>query len=257
LAKGKVGKFGKVALSIALGLCAVLLITTIANFVLCAIEKDGLEDCYGGLIQVTNGRICVDVHGTGSKVVVLLTGANSPSPALEMAPLADKLKDNFTVIIIEYFGYGLSDIVKSGRTIENICKEIYAVLQRLEYARYTLMAHSISGVYGLYYANIYSDEIQSFVGIDSSVPKQDDYLKSAQSMNIMAAHIARFLRFSGILRIASKFFPQIIIANTNDFERSKEKPILLRRMYLNYWFNAAQMNKKSPPQSSGVLKISP
>jgi hypothetical protein len=48
LAKGKGGKFGKVALSIALGLCAVLLIATIANFVLCAIEKDGFKNCYGG-----------------------------------------------------------------------------------------------------------------------------------------------------------------------------------------------------------------
>jgi hypothetical protein len=59
----------------------------------------------------------------------------------------------------------------------------------------------------------------------------------------MAAHIARFSRFTGILRIVSKFFPQIIIANTNDFERSKKDFILLRKLYLNYWFNVSQMNE--------------
>jgi pimeloyl-ACP methyl ester carboxylesterase len=241
--KVKFKRFCKITAGIALCLCIILLITTVSNFALNVIEKDSLNNSYGKFIKIDGEKICVNIQGTGSKVVVVLTGANSPSPVLEMAPLADKLKDNFTVVTIEYFGYGLSDIVKSDRTIENICKEIHAVLQQLGYVRYTLMAHSISGVYGLYYANIYPDEIQSFVGIDSSIPKQDDYLKSAQSMNIMAAHIARFSRFSGILRIVSKFFPQIIIANTNGFERSKEKTILLRKMYLNYWFNATQMNE--------------
>jgi pimeloyl-ACP methyl ester carboxylesterase len=105
------------------------------------------------------------------------------------------------------------------------------------------MAHSISGVYGLYYANIYPEEVQAFVGIDPSVPKQDDYLKSAQSINIIAAHVARFSRFTGIVRIVSKLFPKTIIATTNDFERPKNDIALLRKLYLNYWFNASQMNE--------------
>jgi pimeloyl-ACP methyl ester carboxylesterase len=243
LSKGKVGKFGKVVRSIALCLCIALFITTSANLIFCVIEKDSLRNSYGRFIDVNGGKICINVQGSGQKIVVLLTGAASPSPVLEMAPLADKLDDSFTVVTIEYFGYGLSDIVKSDRTVENICQEIHAVLQQLKYTKYIVMAHSISGIYGLYYANTYPDEVQAFAGIDSSVPKQDDYLKSAQSFNIMAARIARFSRFTGILRIVSKFFPQIIIANTNDFERSKEDFILLRKLYLNYWFNTSQMNE--------------
>jgi pimeloyl-ACP methyl ester carboxylesterase len=243
LLKSKVKKIGKVVASIVLLMCGILFITTVANFVFCTFEKGDFKNRYGKFIEISGGKICVDVRGTGSKVVVLLTGAGSPSPVLEMAPLAEKLKDNFTVVTIEYFGYGLSDIVKSDRTIENICEEIHAVLQQLGYTRYVLMAHSISGIYGLYYANIYPNEVQSFVGIDSSVPKQDDYLKSAQSINIMAAHIARFSRFTGILRIISKIFSRIIIANTSDFERSKGDTVFLRKLYLNYWFNASQMNE--------------
>jgi pimeloyl-ACP methyl ester carboxylesterase len=243
LPKGKVKKIGKVVASIVLWLCIMLSITSVANFVFCAFENGGFKNGYGKLIEISNGKICVDVQGTGSKVVVLLTGAGSPSPVLEMAPLAEKLKDNFTVVTIEYFGYGLSDIVKNDRTIENICKEIHAVLQQLKYTRYVLMAHSISGIYGLYYTNIYPNEVQSFVGIDSSVPKQYDYFRSAQSMNMTAAYIAQFLRFTGILRIISKISPRIIIANTNDFERSKDDAAFLRKLYLNYWFNASQMNE--------------
>lgn len=252
---GKFRRFGKIAGNIALCLCGILLIATFANLVFCAIEKDGLKNGYGRFINVNNGKICVDVQGAGEKVIVLLAGTGSPSPVLEMAPLAEKLKNNFTVTTIEYFGYGLSDITKTERTVENICKEIHTVLQQLQYTKYILMAHSVSGIYGLYYTNIYPDEVQAFVGIDPSVPKQDDYLKSAQSINIIAAHIARFSRFTGILRIASKFFPQIIIAGTNDFERSENDVALLRKLYLNYWFNASQMNElKLWPKNSKTTR---
>jgi pimeloyl-ACP methyl ester carboxylesterase len=251
LLNGKAEKFGKIIRGLALCLAAMLFITTFVNLVLCAVEKSSLKGGYGRLMDVNNGKICVDVQGTGSKIVVLLSGAGSPSPVLEMASLTEKLRGNFTVVAIEYFGYGLSDIVKDDRTVENICKEIHAVLQQLKYTRYILMAHSISGIYGLYYANIYPDEVQAFVGIDSSVPKQNDYLKSAQSINIVAAHIVRFSRFTGILRIVSKLSPQIIIADVNDFERPKKDIIFLRKLYLNYWFNALQMNElKLQPQNS-------
>jgi pimeloyl-ACP methyl ester carboxylesterase len=241
--KGKFKKVGKVAAGIALCLCIILLITTVSNFILNVIETGSLDNPYGKFIKINGEKICVNIQGTGSKVVVLLTGAGSPSPVLEMAPLAEKLDDNFTVVTIEYFGYGLSDITKKERTIENINEEIHNVLQQLGYTKFILMAHSISGIYGLYYTNAYPGEVQAFVGIDSSVPKQDDYFKSAQSINIIAAHIARFSRFTGILRIVSKLFPQVIIANTNDFEFSAENAALLRKLYLHYWFNASQMNE--------------
>jgi pimeloyl-ACP methyl ester carboxylesterase len=240
---GKAGKFGKITGGVALCLLTMLLITTFVNLVLCAVEKDSLKDGYGRLIDVNGEKICVDIQGTGSKVVVLLTGAGSPSPVLEMVPLAERLRDNFTVVTIEYFGYGLSAITQKERTVENITGEIHAVLQQLGYTKFIVMAHSISGIYGLYYANIYPDEVQAFAGIDSSVPKQDDYLKPAQSINSMAAHIARFARFTGILRIVSKLSPKIIIADVNDFERSQKDAVFLRKLYLNYWFNASQMNE--------------
>jgi hypothetical protein len=80
-----------------------LLITTFSNFIFCANEKDSLKGGYGRLIDVNNGKMCVNVQGNGSKIVVLLTGAYSPSPVLEMAPLAEKLGDKFTIVTIEYF----------------------------------------------------------------------------------------------------------------------------------------------------------
>jgi hypothetical protein len=48
-----------------------------------------LKNGYGRFIDVNTGKICINVQGTGAKVVVLLTGAGSPSPVLEMAPLAE------------------------------------------------------------------------------------------------------------------------------------------------------------------------
>lgn len=103
---------------------------------------------------------------------MLLPGLGSPSPIIEFQALSGKLEDSYTVITIDYLGYGMSDSPDTERTIENISEEIHNILKQLKYEKYILMAHSISGIYCLYYANKYPDEVEAFVGIDSSVPQQ-------------------------------------------------------------------------------------
>ena len=75
---------------------------------------------------------------------------------------------------MEPFGYGLSDQVDTERSIENIIEELHTCLEEIGVHQYYLMAHSISGLYSLYYANTYPEEIHGFIGIDSSVPKQNE-----------------------------------------------------------------------------------
>ncbi|WP_066496148.1 alpha/beta fold hydrolase [Abyssisolibacter fermentans] len=218
-------------------------ISTIINCICCKLEIKKLNNCYGKFVQINEEKMCVDISGSGNKVVVLLTGWCSPSPVLEMAPLREWLKDEYMVITIEYYGYGLSDITKKERTIENITEEIHCVLQSLGYSRYTFMAHSISGVYGLYYANQYPEEVEAFVGIDTSVPKQNEYMNT-QKLNLKSAYISIFEKNIGILRIASKISSRLIVDDVKGFIRSKEDTKLLIMLYLNKWFNKTVINEQ-------------
>jgi pimeloyl-ACP methyl ester carboxylesterase len=215
----------------------------IINLICCKLEAKKLYNNYGQFIGVHDGKMCVDIKGTGDRVVVLLTGWASPSPVLEMAPLAEQLKNDYTVITLEYFGYGLSDITMKERSIENITEEIHDVLHSLGYKRYTLMAHSMSGVYGLYYSNQYPEEIESFVGIDTSVPRQNEYMHT-QKLNLRNAYIAIIEKKLGILRIISKISPSLIVDDIKGFKHSQADTELLIKLYLNKWFNRTVINEQ-------------
>ncbi len=114
------------------------------------VEQGKISGSYGKLIDVDGEKMNVDIKGKGEKVVVLLTGYRAISPALDMNQLSKKLASDHTVVTIKYFGYGLSNITEKAKTNENFAHEIHTVLKSLGYSKYTLMAHSISGIYGLY-----------------------------------------------------------------------------------------------------------
>jgi pimeloyl-ACP methyl ester carboxylesterase len=118
----------------------------------------------------------VNVQGTGDKNVVILAGRGVTAPSYDFAPLIAQLKDDCTVYTIDCFGSGLSDMTDEPRTSTNIAREIHEALSKLGAKKYTLVAHSISGIYGLHYANLYPDEVTSFVGIDTATPKMDQYI---------------------------------------------------------------------------------
>lgn len=88
-----------------------------------------------------------------------------------------------------------------GRTSKNIASEIHEALSQLQIDRYTLMGHSIFGIYGLQYINDYPDEVTAFVGIDTSVstqPGADDAI-SVKSLD--------FLNKSGLYRLLKSVGP--------------------------------------------------
>jgi len=63
------------------------------------------------------------------------------------------------------------------RTPEQIANEIHEALEKLGAKKYSLVAHSISGIYALQYANMFPDEVRSVTGIDTAVPKMDELIK--------------------------------------------------------------------------------
>ena len=198
---------------------------------------------YGQFINVDNGKICVQIDGGNDRVVVLLHGGGIiTSPVLELKPLVVLLKDDFTVVTIECFGYGLSDKVDKERTVENISSEIHEVLHRLGFSKYFIIAHSISGVYSLYYINKYPDEVEGFIGLDTSVPRQNEFFNTV-TINSLFLRFLRFANSLGIIRLITKLSPKSLISDVHGYEYSTGELELLRELLCMNISNKTVMNE--------------
>ncbi len=124
-------------------------------------------------VKVNDKTMHACVKGSGEKTIVMLSGWGTENPIDDFTPLANKLSDEYKVVILEYFGYGTSDITENARTNEDIVNEIRTALKELDIKPpYILMPHSMSGLYSLYYADKYPDEVEGIIGIDMSLPQK-------------------------------------------------------------------------------------
>jgi len=189
-------------------------------------SEQGKIQPYGQLVPVDGKRINVLIQGKGEETVVLLPGYGTAAPALDFKPLVEELSPFYKLVVIEPFGYGLSDITEKERSTANIVNEIHEALQRLRIDRYILMGHSIAGIYGLDYVNKYENEVRAFVGIDSSVPTQG-------GMDVQSPiEMFKLLKKSGFARLIMKLGADPYAALPFDDKTKEQMRILtLKNMY--------------------------
>lgn len=152
-----------------------------------AIARERLSTEHDHAVEVDGRIMNVNIQGSGDSVIVLLPGRGVTAPSYDMAPLIDQLKGDATVCTIEPFGSGLSDMTDEPRTSTNIVHEIHAALAGLGFTKYTLVGHSIAGIYTLEYANTYPEEVALIVGIDSATPGMDKLI-SPELMEATSQH---------------------------------------------------------------------
>ncbi|MEK4485448.1 alpha/beta hydrolase [Psychrobacillus sp. FSL H8-0484] len=154
----------------------------------------------GKLVEVDGKSMHVYTKGEGDNTIVLLSGLGTAAPALDFEPLINKLAKNNKVVVVESFGYGWSDITDKERTVENIVEETRTALKKLNIkGPYILMPHSISGIYSMYYANRYPEEVKAIIGIDSTLPQVLEYFGvSTPTMPKYLSYVAP----TGIARLA-------------------------------------------------------
>ncbi|MGF9979116.1 alpha/beta hydrolase [Viridibacillus arvi] len=213
-----------VAIFIAIGVFLAIVFTV--NIICNKLEKGKIES-YGQFVSVDGKNMNVTIQGEGEETVVLLPGYGTAAPALDFKPLVDELSPFYKVVLIEPFGYGLSDVTEKERTVENIVAEIHECLQKLNIDRYTLMGHSIAGIYGLEYVNKYEKEVNAFVGIDSSFPTQggnDDEFPS---------EIYKLINKSGFYRMIMKLNSDQLLAPEVDEDMREQ----IRMLSLKNAFN--------------------
>ncbi|GGE64753.1 alpha/beta fold hydrolase [Priestia taiwanensis] len=216
----------KVIIGIIIAIGLFIATVFIVNVVYTKLEQEELEQ-YGQLIPVDGKNMNVTIQGDGEETVVLLPGFGTVSPALDFTPLVEELSPFYKVVVIEPFGYGLSDGTEKERNTENIVNEIHQVLQELKINRYILMGHSIAGIYGLEYVNKYEHEVSAFVGIDTSVPTQSGMDKE------FPIGTFKLLKETGLGRLLMKLegSPYAELSSYDDQTKEQLKIIALKNMY--------------------------
>jgi pimeloyl-ACP methyl ester carboxylesterase len=190
---------------ISIAILSIVILVFTSNFVLASIEKK-IYKAPGELVQVHSENIHVYTKGSGENTIVLLSGLGTAAPTLDFEPLINELSKNSKVVVVEPFGYGWSDVTNKQRTVENIVEEIRTALKKANInGPYTLIPHSISGIYSMYYANKYPNEIKAIVGIDFTLPKASEYF--GESYPTFPTYMS-YLAPSGLGRIALLISPE-------------------------------------------------
>lgn len=140
-------------------------------------EKEMRVVLYGNLTQTGSDVSFTDKSKT---TLVMLPALAISSPHLYFKPLAQALDTDFNVVIIEPFGYGLSDLASTARSVENINAELNEALNVLDIDECVLLVHSISGIYGLDFVFNYPDKVKGFIAVDNTI--YDDEIQDALAM---------------------------------------------------------------------------
>ncbi|OUM67644.1 hypothetical protein PIROE2DRAFT_4808 [Piromyces sp. E2] len=155
---------------------------------------------YGTKVNVNGYDMSVSIAGKQhNQTIVFLPGLGIPSPVIQYKTITEPLSQDFKVITIEPFGYGISDITKRKRTTKNIVSEIHTCLKKLGVNKYYLMAHSLGGIYSVAYANKYPKEVSGFIGLENTPSNHefesltsDDKLEMKLGRVIAKHHLWRF-----------------------------------------------------------------
>ena len=212
------------------------------------IDSKLLPNAYGQAVEVNGKTMVVDIQGEENETtIILLPGSASASPVLEFLPLAEALSKHYRVITIEPFGYGLSDTTNTSRDLDTVVNELHQCVSTLGYDRYYLMAHSLSGLYSLYWANTYPEEVLGFIGIDCSVPGQNEenpYPISITAINKISAYLQKTQNVLGISLALSIDTPQSIIFADFSYDYSEEQLKVYRILALDRSYNTTVLNEQ-------------
>lgn len=188
------------------GVVALILLLTGINQAANALGLARL-DVPGELVEVEGGsrmHVYSRAEHPGEPTLVFLAGMGLGSSYYELKSVWEPLSEDVNIATVDYLGYGFSDSTQRERTNQNVATEVHDALHGAGVqGPYVLVAHSIGGLYGLEFAELYPDEVAGFVGLDSTSPGQmapEDYegdLSADGGLDPMMT-VARFV---GLVRV--------------------------------------------------------
>lgn len=127
-------------------------------------------------VFISTAEIDCQIIGKGKIGLVIEMGLGAVMG--EWTQLAERLSDNYTVLLYERAGYGSNGASKLARTPENIALELHELLEQLAHEQQiTILAHSQGGLYAQKFARMYPDLVKELILLDPLSP-QDNLFRS-------------------------------------------------------------------------------
>lgn len=105
----------------------------------------------------------------GDRKIVALAGFGVGDSSVSMRKMTAELENDNQIVFLDRAGYGASDDTKADMHVGTIVEDYRTALKNANVeAPYTLMAHSIAGVYASYWVSKYPDEIDSVILLDTT-----------------------------------------------------------------------------------------
>ena len=175
------------------------------------VSPDGYKNLVVGDFE-NNKMMNVYVAGSGEKTIVILPGFGSQSPVLQYKALVDGLKDEYRVVVVEYYGYGFSmGNTKSPRTNQQIAIDTMTALKEAGIdGEFYLMPHSISNMYAMKIQSLYPEKVRGIISIDGEFPAEidDPYYMNVNADTVTNVNLTSILELSGFERVLSLVSPK-------------------------------------------------
>lgn len=221
-------RFCFIVATIMIGIVCLVMLWAITHHILTWKEKRELPEI-GEYVCVNGNNMSLCIMGEGEHTIVLLPGLGTVSPILDFMPLAERLAQENKVVIVEPFGYGLSDTVSKERSIENEVEELRLALQAAQVEEpYILMPHSLYGLHTIYYANQYPDEVEAVIGIDCTLPGMTEYFNEEYPAQM--SPLVGQLPNMGVMRIIGYLAPDNFGSNNAAGYYSEENLSMQRKI---------------------------
>ena len=213
-------------LTVVLAIPIVLLGMLAATHHISTVLEKAWHPAPGVMVSVHGEKMHVYTAGSGDVTFVVLSGGGVGEPVLEYKPLWSRLAEHGRVAVVEYFGYGWSDMTDAPRSAENMVEETREALKQagLE-PPYVLVPHSLSGICAMAYAQTHRDELQAIIALDTTLPRSLIQARKSGE-GIPSLGILPLLRETGILRAALWLNP-LLVSGAPEGTYSKEDARLI------------------------------
>lgn len=134
----------------------------------------------GELVDVGGHSLHINCVGEGSPTVILESGSGATS--VDWANIQPEVADSTRVCAYDRAGSGWSEPGPGPGDPQQIARELHTLLgnARID-GPYVLVGHSFGGLYIRMYADLYPNEVEGMVLVDSSHPEQSKRMAEAQS----------------------------------------------------------------------------
>ena len=120
------------------------------------------------MVEAAGEQIAVYKAGTGKETMVLISSGSMPGSTMNLRPLADKLAEDYSVVIIDLPGSGFSPYAGKELTADHYADVIKGTLDSLGIKDdIVLVPHYYAGLYCYKYISKYQEGLKGVVFIDT------------------------------------------------------------------------------------------